>query len=296
MGNGNHHGRSHRHSYSEHHYDPNSNNNSYYHHLQPPPPPPLDCYYPNSSCNNTYPSEQQQQCTQNQIDRKYFNNDAVFNNNSNFSKASPHHQLHHHNISTNHHMERVPDDVVDHDSIDNEQYDIMPDPVPSVLNNNNSPSFKRSRHFDTISPTNINIFHDSEEQQSGDSFSALRNRMLSVESTDFKPKRNRMFSNDSDISAIELDNNNTTFKIEKEKHSTKTLTDTTTICNDDEIEIIVKEDQDPLCITDIPDDVPSNNNNTSHKRSFDINPNDVLKDFDMSYYVLQTLGDDIHDL
>merc|ERR1712151_780606 len=138
---------------------------------------------------------------------------------------------------------------------------IMPDPVPSVLNNNNSPSFKRSRHFNTISPTNINIFHDSEEQQSGDSFSALRNRM---------------FSNDSDISAIELDNNNTTFKIEKEKHSTKTLTDTTTICNDDEIEIIVKEDQDPLCITDIPDDVPSNipsnNNNTSHKRSFDINP------------------------
>lgn len=319
-----HQGRSHRHSYSEHHYDPNintnnNNNNSYYHHqgCPPPPPPPLDCYYPNSngsSCNvninanninNAYPTEQQQQYTQNQIDRKYFNNNNDHNDNNNNNNNQ------HHQVVSHHHMESVPDDIIDDDSIDidDEQYDIMPDPVSSAReynNNRNSPSFKRSRHFDSISPTNINIF-DSQEHPAEDSFSALRNRMLSAESTDYKPKRNRMFSNDSDISAIELDINAPTTPTSSDKKETMpnsptdsmALTDATTItleqCNDDEIEMVVKND--PLCIIDIPDDVPSNNNtNTAHKRSFDINPNDMLKDFDMSYYVLQTLGDDIHDL
>ena len=213
-----------------------------------PPPPPLDYYQ--------YPEEhqhqhQQRQYTQSQIDRKYFNDydDQALKS--------------------------------DEDSIINEQYDIMPDPVPSVN--------KRSRNFDTISPTNIDVFDQN------DFSNPPRHRMESNEY--FKPKRNRMFSADSDISAIELE-------LDSATNTTKVIlppaspTDSMSIfSNNDNNDVVVKElvkQEDPLCISDIPE----NNTTTTghHKRSFDVHPNDMLKDFDMSYYVLQTLGDDIHDL
>jgi len=116
--------------------------------------------------------------------------------------------------------------------------------------------------------------------------------MFSVESTDFKPKRNRMFSADSDISAIELDNNSTTketvvtsqtttphsptdsMTLPTDHHVNNTATITLEQCDDnDEIEMIVKHNNnpidnmvikdDPLCIADVPDDVPSNDNNNT---------------------------------
>lgn len=206
-----------------------------------PLPPPHDYYQ--------YPEEPQQQYVQSQIDRKYFNNYGD--------------QL-----------------KSDEDSIVNEEYDIMPDPVPSVN--------KRSRNFDTMSPTNINVFDQN------DFSTPNRSRMEPNEY--FKPKRNRMFSADSDISAIELELDSATNTTKVILPPTSPTDSMSIFSNNDNEEVVVKElvkEEDPLSISDIPE---SNGTTGHHKRSFDVNPNEMLKDFDMSYYVLQTLGDDIHDL
>jgi len=224
-------------------YPPTPRHHRAYSERQPPfNEAPDRSYYraPPSSYYN-YRPEQIDYFDQDQNDRKYFNNYE----------------------ST--HVESPDEDIY------NDSFGAMPDPVPS-----------KRRHFDTLSPSNIPInpanYFEPEPLTQTDS--PPRDRMLSVESNDYQPKRNRMHSADSDISAIELDMDSIT-----EPEPTEPFPEPT----------FNTQSKDPMSISDFPDDILSNN--TAHKRSsdFDINP-EMMKDFDMSYYVLQTIGDDMHDL